>query len=423
MREIIRLLLCALLAESVVAVGIAKAELFINEIYFDPPGNSDPNTEFIELRGTPGMSLANHYLILLENEDNLTHTGAAGDVESVFNLESFSIGTNGFLTIRQNGNPYSSAAPGTMDLVNTAGEGYGQAGNSTVGASFNGTGVTENSGFTVMLIRNNGDPLSNQPFLGQDLDRGNNGLDPVGSDHFGWRSAWTIVDSIGIHSEFGEAATGRLYGKINFGPEAAANVDQDATYVGVNYEIEYAGRWGNSTGQAAADWHVSNLTDNPGSGFHGPVDFRQSGDPHPFVFGGPLPPNQVVETNQSVPYGTQLVNTLGASNLLRGDFDRDGYLTVADIQPMLRALANLDEYKAANNFEDIDVIARGDFNHDLAFTNLDIQGLLDALATAGAGSVVSVPEPTAFLCLALGIGCCVLKHAVARQLPGCCQLL
>jgi hypothetical protein len=413
----VRALIAISFAAYVAIVAVpARAQLFINEIYFDPPGQSDPNTEYIELRGTPGMSLANHYLILIENEDNLTHTGTAGDVESIFNLGSFSIGSNGFLTIRQNGSPFAPAEPGTTDLVNSGGEGYGQAGSSTVGASFNGTGVTENSGFTAMLIRNNGDALFNQPFLGQDLDRGNNGLDPIGSDHFGWRSAWSILDSIGIASEFGESR-GRLYGKINFGPDASIAVEPDAVYVGVGYEIEYAGRWGNSIGQTAADWHVSNLTDNPGSGFDGPVDFRQSGDPHPFAFGDPLPAGQIVETNQLVPYGTQLVNTLGAPNLLLGDFNRDGYLTGADIQPMLKALTNLSDYKLANGFEDIDVVARGDFNHDLVFTNLDIQGLLNALASVGEGSVSAVPEPNSLISLAIGGAFCLLAHLVIGQLP------
>jgi len=276
---------------------------YINEIYFNPPAGGDAVYEYLELRGTPGMSLANTYLIFVENEDNAGHTGHAGEIDNIFNLSSQSIGSNGFLTIRQNngtGNQYT-VAPGTTNLVNSVGSGFGSV-TSTVGASDdNDEGEIENGGFTAMLIDTGG---VNNPTLGFDLDAGNNGLDlPTG------RTGWTILDSIGLHAEGGEAANGRLYAPINFGVGATSNLPGGAGYVNVSFEVEYIARWGNSTGSAPADWVVSNLTDNPLSGFTGNGDFRQSGSPH-----GIGAPGQVVESSQAVPYGQNLTSTLGAPN-------------------------------------------------------------------------------------------------------------
>jgi len=252
---------------------------YINEIYIDPPSGGDAIHEYVELRGTPGMSLDDHYLIFIENENNAANTGNPGEIEMIFNLDGLTMGSNGFLVSRQGGNSYSVAA-GTTEL------GY--------------VGQSENSGFTAMLIKTDGTP-GMVPTLGFDLDAGNNGLDNVNG-----RAGWTIVDSVGIHGEAGEAAFGRLYGKINFGPEASTNIEPGATYVGVGFEIEYAGRWGNSTGQTAADWHVSNLTDNVLSGFQDEGDFRQSADPHG---------SANVESNKGVAYGTNITGSLGAPNI------------------------------------------------------------------------------------------------------------
>ncbi len=297
----------------------AQAQLFINELFFDPPGSiADASHEYVELRGPAGMSLANHYLIFIENEDTPQHLGAAGTVEMVFDLGASSLGANGFFTIRQKVDPFSvygayTVDPNATNIQNTGtGGGFGSGAASTVGATnLNNVGAPdgrmENSGFTAMLIRNDSDPVTNRPAIGFDLDVGNNGLDlPTG------REGWAILDAIGVFSEFGEAwdpdfnvPLGRTYAAINFGPENTTNtpgfipnIEPGAAYVGLDYEIEILARWGNSTGQSEADWHASNVTDNSLSGFTiGGSDFRQSvSDPHPT---GPL------ESNRDVPYGTR----------------------------------------------------------------------------------------------------------------------
>lgn len=351
----------------------AAAELYINEIFFDPGGAGlDTRDEYVELRGTPGMSLDNHYLILVENEGNLAGTGSTGVVEHIFTLgdnrntsefeEPFRLGTNGFLTLRQKDNLYSAPAPGTTDLVNTgSGVGWGSDSASSIRSSDErGDGIVENSGSTAFLIRNDGDPVLGQPFLGLDLDVGNDGLDGPENDQFGWRDNWTILDSIGYFSEFGEAGLGRLYARVNFGPEIPGqqlsptqggmpdgeggfvfqpNIEPGAVYVGVNYEIEYLGRWGNSEGQSPDDWHASNLTDRTSAGSSGVPDFRQScvdesedSVCHQFDDGDPTTPAPALtpESNMNVPYGTKLTTTLGAPNYMTGDYSGDGVVDAAD---------------------------------------------------------------------------------------------
>ena len=171
------------------------------------------------------MSLDNHYLLFVENEDNATHTGQAGEIDMYFDLSGQSLGSNGYLVLRQkNITPNQYAVnPAATDLVNTSsGGGFGvSTASSSIGAWQQGGGeygMIENSGFTAMLIESDGllapPVLTNDTF---DLDNGNNGLDSTADDYMNWRDHWTILDLIGVHSEEGEAAYGRLYGAVNFG--------------------------------------------------------------------------------------------------------------------------------------------------------------------------------------------------------------
>lgn len=307
------------------------ARMYINEIYFDPPGMGDLVFEYVELKGDPNTSLANHYLVFLENETSATAN--PGQIEALFDLGSLSVpklGANGFLTLRQTNNPYSVLNSMSNNLQNTT-ESYGWGINSStvgwddeVGGDFDG--IIENSGFTAMLIRNDGGtgsapyiPVGPNPSL-VDLDAD----DDNELDTGGILANWTVLDSIGVNSEASDI-NGFLYAPINFSAASpdpnmpgVGNVPAGAEFVDVGYEIEYLGRWGDSTGSTRSDWHVANLTDDGGSGFDGPADFRQAGDPHSVNT-----PNQFVETSQGVPYGTKLADTLGSPNLyiLDGDYD------------------------------------------------------------------------------------------------------
>ena len=283
---------------------LLTASAWINEIYFNPPGGDDTVTpwEYMELRGTAELqqanALDNHYLIFVENEDNAVHTGGAGMIDKVIDLSGEQFGSNGFLVLRKPGNPYS-VDPAATDLVYPA--------NADI----------EGSGFTAMLISTDGQP-ANVPYVDEDLDERVNSPDDTpgalnsindGLDFPNGHPGWTIMDSVGIHAEPDEPANGRLYAHINFGDGAATNLEPGALYYDTPYEIEYIARVGDSTGQTQADWDISNLTDNPLSGYKATGDFRQSGSPH-----GIGAPGQVVETNQGIPYGTNMTSTLGASN-------------------------------------------------------------------------------------------------------------
>lgn len=95
---------------------LLTAATYINEIYFDPPGSGgDLVQEYIEIKGEPGESMDNVYLIFIEGEDDVTQTGEAGVIDRVFDLSGNLLGSNGFLTLRQKGNPYG-VHPGTTDL-------------------------------------------------------------------------------------------------------------------------------------------------------------------------------------------------------------------------------------------------------------------------------------------------------------------
>ena len=375
----------------------ASAEMYINEIYFDPPGSSgDYVFEYIELRGTPSMSLADHYLILLENESS--ETANAGLIENIFDLNGTSMGTNGFLTLRQAGNMYDSPAPGTTDLVNTGSSyTFGSGATSTIGhTDLNADGKTENSGFTAMLIDIG---TGTAPTLAQDLDVGDDGLDmPTGA------AGWTIIDSIGVNSEASEN-DGRLYAPINFSygtPEGGPNIEPGAVFVETGYEIEYVGRWGDSTGSTQADWHASNLTNDDLSGFVGPADFRQSGAYHDTAG-----TDNFVETTQGVPYGFELANTLGASNLFitDGDFDFDDDVDGSDFLTWQRNKGYGDGDDATRE--------HGDTNLDRVVDGADLViwgnefGTNLAVAPTAAPTTAAVPEPSALLLMLSGLlsGC------------------
>jgi hypothetical protein len=415
-----RAICCAVLCLCVVLSATAYAELYINEIFYDPPSSPDSPREYIELRGTPGMSLNDCYLLFIENEDNVTHSGGAGNVDTLFDLNGYTVGSNGFLTLRQKSNLFS-VDPGATNLINSgSGAGWGSSSStSSIGAwDEGGEGEIENGGFTAMLIHNNGATINPATLLGSDLDFGNDGLDDLvtGGEHWQLQNTetgldWTIVDAIGIHSEFGEAATGRLYAPINFGPEATSNIEAGATYVGTGFEIELIARWGNSTGQTPDDWHITNVTDNAASGSQGATDLRQSGDPHPANDGNPsTPPPQppMVESNNGVPYGTQLTNTLGRPNFIFGDYNKDGHVDAADYTVWRDTLS-----ETGTDVADLPA----DANHNYVVDDADYLiwkqnfGSPGANGGGGAGSLtatstvgpVGVPEPASIGLVVIGL--------------------
>jgi PEP-CTERM motif len=427
--------------------GAIGAPAYINEIYFDPPHSPDYPNEYIELRGTPGASLANHYLIFLENEDTYNHTGQTGQIETIFDLGhamgggAASFGTNGFLTLRDKNSPYS-VAPGTTDLKNTgSGNGFGSGLTSSIGATNQlDTGAIENSGFTAMLIRNDSGAA---PTLGMPLDgMVDNDGDPMtphdGLDYATGQPGWTILDSIGIYSDPqsipdapGEAVFGRTYAPVNIGPDLDGttvtyldssaiehtitfhpNLSPGQVYQGLGYETEFAARYGNSTGQTTKDWHVANLTDNPASGYVSNADgLRQSGsDPHGFPrpdgSGNPTLIHES-ESNQYVPYGTNLNNTLGAANyplnqaLLPWDYNHDGVVDAADYTIWRDTLGQTDPNPGTTP-----LAANADRDSKVDITDYQASLFHFGESLPGPGSASgggTVPEPASFVLAIVGL--------------------
>lgn len=241
-------------------VNFASAQqVWINEVLTNPNGSDSSATtgnEYFELRGTPNMSLAGYYLLSLEGQG-----AAAGDINQFFDLGSFSLGANGFLFARQNNSQYTSTAPGATVLQNTAGQGWGLTGASTVGHSGDGTQVDwENSASTIMLI-NIGS--GSAPTLTTDLDTDNDGLLDLPAD-------WVVVDSIGIMDGASAAAGDWSYGAITFraafpdgnylGQSTYGNIIDVPGAPPTTAGAFYVGRIGDSTGSTAGDWFGANLT-------------------------------------------------------------------------------------------------------------------------------------------------------------------
>jgi uncharacterized membrane protein len=96
--------------------------------------------------------------------------------------------------------------------------------------------------------------------------------------------------------------------------------------------------------------------------------------------------------------------------VVRGDFNRDGVVTGADVQTMLQTLADLNAYKSGSGTSDVDLLTIGDINGDLLVNNADLQGLLNLLKSGG-GSAAAVPEPST-----LPLACCGLVIAALTAL-------
>ncbi len=409
----------------------AQGPVFINEIFFNPGGDgSDVRDEYIEIRGDSNAPLTDHYLLIIESENN----GETGFIENIFDLGAYSLGSNGFLALRQKfsryGNP-SPINPAATDLVNAgpnlpgpAFPGFGDGDASTIGASDlpslgsgPGDGQLEGSGFTAFLIHNES---GDAPELGQDLDVDDNGLDvETGAP------GWSLLDSIGFITEFDEL-DGRLYAQTNFirtdefvtEEDVLGIIEPGSQYATVSYEMEYLGRWGNSTGSSPDDWHASNFTDNLGSGSSGvqndSIDWRQSlvGD-HPVDDGDPLtpaPPAAAVESNKDVPYGTRLAASIGGPNYITGDANGDGYVNLADYTVWRDTMGTIGSELAH---------PAADYNHDFRVDALDYAIWKDNFGAPfntvssmlASASRTAVPEPASLALLMTAL----LSMAVRRR--------
>ncbi len=81
---------------------------------------------------------------------------------------------------------------------------------------------------------------------------------------------------------------------------------------------------------------------------------------------------------------------LDSATFIKGDFDRDGALTDADIPAMCQALIDLKSYQANHALSDSEILAIGDADNSGSVSNLDLQAVIDLVITAQS----SLPDPT-----------------------------
>ena len=284
-KTILPILIAAL---SLVNLNSANAQIYMNELYFNPAGTDAPN-EYIELRGTPGLSVgAGNYLLFLEGDASTSTTPGVrpGDIGGMFDLSSKTFGSNGYMVLRQSGSPYSVNQSASTYTGTSAG--WGGLGFNT---SATVAGDVENLSFTAMIV-NIGS--GSAPTWGSQLDANNDGTLEL-------PSGWSILDSIGV----GDAGVAdRLYGAVNF--SSAPNTSTVTTNGGLlkylNWsEIEYLARVGTSTGNTFLDWAVADV------GFTAPGTVVDS------IVNGPDSTSGVQES-WNIASGVRIVDTLGSAN-------------------------------------------------------------------------------------------------------------
>jgi hypothetical protein len=110
-----------------------------------------------------------------------------------------------------------------------------------------------------------------------------------------------------------------------------------------------------------------------------------------------------MESSKNVPYGTKLTNTLGAPNLITGDFNKDGYVDAADFvvwQKTQGELGTETNHPFADANHDFQVTVT-DYNSWAKFVGQPNSAAGGGSFTAASGSVV--PEPANLLAAIVGV--------------------
>ncbi|MFS0514382.1 DUF4347 domain-containing protein [Nostoc sp. UIC 10607] len=217
--------------------------ILINEILFDPPSTDTPK-EYIELRGTPGATLAaGTYLVGIEGDSGSPNPG---NVQNIFDLSGKQFGSNGLLVLLQKGSTYT-ANPGANVITNTgSGAGWGNGASSSIGHTGSTTDI-ESGSVSFFLIQ-----TATAPTLSNDIDSNNDGI-ADGTTY----SNWTVLDSVSV---LDGGTTDKAYGSIVFKKGSGGSVPTNATVVNTSFTAGYVGRSGDTTGSTASDWVASLIT-------------------------------------------------------------------------------------------------------------------------------------------------------------------
>jgi hypothetical protein len=218
----------ALGARSSATVTIADDEVLLNEIDVNPPGTDNP-FEYVELRGTPGLSLANVYFVSVEGDFG----GTLGAADLVVSLGSASLGSNGLLVIKSPSGGFT--IPAATTVVTSA-------------AFDNAGGILENGTNSFLII------LSPTAIAeGTDLDANNDGVLEL-------PSGAVILDAVG----WTDRGTGDIvYGGVSL-TQSTGTPDAASRFVG------------DSTPLSTSAWFNGDLNDSTGSSSIGYSDTAAS---------------------------------------------------------------------------------------------------------------------------------------------------
>jgi Protein of unknown function (DUF3616) len=227
-----------------ISVSVARAELFINEILFNPPFG-DTTNEFIELRGTPNLIIPDGtYLLSVEGDGG----SDPGIIQNIFDLSGRRVGQNGFLLLLQKFHRYKPNPLSTVITNSDSGEGWGSGSSSSLKHRGEGGQIEiENASCTFLLVQ-----TAVEPDIGDDIDGNNDGTPD------GVFTNWLVIDSVGVldNTGVGDCA----YGQINFrwdkSPGDGATV-RSGTIVPVPFTPGYVGRNGNTSDWESTNWVAS----------------------------------------------------------------------------------------------------------------------------------------------------------------------
>lgn len=181
-----------------VSAGASTGDAVLNEVLANPAG-TDTGYEYFEVRGVPGSTLQNTYLLFVDGNGN-----KAGSVEVAISLGGQTLGSNGLLFITSSSNPLGVMSPTTVLATSTL---------SSPGGSL------QNATATTLLVR------STVPIVaGTDLDADNNGTLE------GLPAGALVLDAVGW-SDGG--SSDRVYGpvltQVSSNPDAATRFRHDLT--------------------------------------------------------------------------------------------------------------------------------------------------------------------------------------------------
>lgn len=177
--------------------GVAATQAqtpFISELHYNPVG-TDQGGEYIELQGPANGSLAGHYFVIIEGDGT-----AAGRVDAVVDLTTYSFGSNGLLLVRDTS---LVLMPGPDPMTNVV--------------IFDFNPDIENGSNTYLL--GSGTP----PVVGDDIDTDNDGI----AENLAPFAGFTVIDMLGA-MENDVASLNLNYTSAFGGPEDNRAFSQDA---------------------------------------------------------------------------------------------------------------------------------------------------------------------------------------------------